>query len=1010
MHAMRAVFQRISLSTLRTRLLLLVLLALLPVLLFAGYTALGGLTGRPAPAGWFLGFLASAMLGAILAVWAGAQLLVSGGQAARPAPSDEAALSPAVERSALGLLIHDTGESSTELALRATHARLLTAQRIGKIGNWEFDIAANRVWWSDQTYEIYGLARQPSEAAGFPAGTYEGVLSYVYGPDRERFEAAQKELFAGGASLDIEHRIVKASGELRWVHGLGEAMVDAEGKPVMLSGTVQDITERKLAEEALRASEAQFRLLTDTMPQIVCTMRADGWLTYFNKGWLDYTALRMEDSLGRGWTQLVHPEDLRQVSRLWSEGDAAGEAGSSGHSESSEIEFRLRGADGAYRWMLGRAHPLHEEAGHKPKWLGTFTDIQELKHATEMLEKNLAMNRIAGRVAHLGGWTIDLPERTLTWSDENCLIHDTPPGYTPTLEEGIGYFLPEDRPTVINHVETCARDGTPYEFILRKMTAKGRLIWVRSIGEAVRDADGKIIRLQGAFQDISEHKEAENRMLAMEAQLITTLESITDGFFLVDKDWQITYLNGSGERMLRRKREDLQGRNLWHAFPEIADSRINRELHQTVKEQRTTRFEAFYEPLDTWFDIYAYPTEAGLAVYFQDVTQRRQERVQLRLLETAVARLNDIVVIMEVEPAGGPEPRIVFVNDAFERYTGYTREEALGNTPGFVWAPQGQRSEVERIRVAMSKWLPVRAEIAIRTKAGQELWLEVNLAPMADADGKFTHWVAVERDVTGRRQQQQEILELNSDLEARVLLRTAQLATANKELESFAYSVSHDLRSPLNTVDGFSQLLLKLDSENISDKGKHYLNRIGVGVKHMGELIEGLLTLAHLSREQIRSEPVDLSAMARRMEASLREREPWRQAQVCISVQEGLVAQGDPRLLASVLQNLLDNAWKFTARKAPARIDVGSTPGPEGETVYYVKDNGAGFDMAFAGKLFGTFERLHSPGDFPGTGIGLATVKRVIERHGGRVWAESKPDEGAAFYFTVGTKTVSLSV
>ncbi len=728
------------------------------------------------------------------------------------------------------------------------------------------------------------------------------------------------------------------------------------------------------------------------MPQIVWMMQADGSYTYFNQKWLDYTGLSMEESLVHGWTRLMHPDDSLRASRFWAQGLAS--------SEACEVEYRLRRADGVYRWMLGRAVPHVDTASRTTQWLGTFTDIDDLKQATALLEKDLVMNRIAGRVARLGGWTIDLPDRTLTWSDENCLIHDVPPGYVPTLEEGIGYFLPEDRATVSRLVDACAQHGTPYEFVLPKMTAKGRRIWVHSIGEAVRDADGKIVRLQGAFQDISEQKQAEARMLALEAQLITTLESITDGFFLVDKDWTLTYLNGPAERMLKQRREDLLGQNLWQAFPEAAGTRVERKFHLAVKEQRTSRFEVFYQPLDTWFDVHAYPTEAGLAVYFQDITQRRAEQAQLRLLETAVSRLNDIVVIMEAEPFDESGPRIVFVNDAFERYTGYSREEAIGSTPGLVWAPKTHRGELDRIRAAMKNWQAVRAEIVIHTKAGQELWLEIDIAPIAGESGRFTHWVAVERDITERRQQQQEILSLNSELEERVLLRTGQLAAANKELESFAHSVSHDLRSPLNTIHGFSQLLMKGDGNNVSEKGKHYLDRIGVGVKQMGDLIEGLLTLAHLSREQIKSEHVDLSAIARRIGQDCREREPQRQVQV--QIQDGLSAQGDPRLLSAVLQNLLGNAWKFTARQPLARIDVGSELDADGATIFFVKDNGAGFDMAFAHKLFGTFERLHSPGDFPGTGIGLATVKRVIERHRGRVWAESRPNEGAAFYFTVG--------
>jgi len=368
----------------------------------------------------------------------------------------------------------------------------------------------------------------------------------------------------------------------------------------------------------------------------------------------------------------------------------------------------------------------------------------------------------------------------------------------------------------------------------------------------------------------------------------------------------------------------------------------------------------------------------------------------------AVSRLNDIVIITEAVAVEQGGRRIVFVKDAFERQTGYGRAEVLGHTSQLLWGPNTQRAELDRIRDAMARWKPVRAEIVIYTKDGRERWLETDIAPIADKSGKFTHWVAVERDITERRQQQQEILSLNTDLEARVLLRTFELERANRELESFAYSVSHDLRTPLSSIHAFSQLVVKIDGDQLSGKGRHYLDRIGVGVKHMGDLIEGLLTLAQVSRKQINSEPVDLSEIARRIGRDHREREPGRQA--ALQVQDGLSAQGDARLLSLVVQNLLGNAWKFTSRKPLARIQVGGEPGLDGNTVFFVRDNGAGFDMAYAAKLFGTFERLHSPEEFSGTGIGLATVKRIIERHAGHVWAESTPNEGAAFFFTLGRK------
>ncbi len=997
---MKPVGGKVLLTGLRTRLVLVALLALLPLFVAVFYPALLQSHGREAGTAVHAGLVfALAALGMVLAGWAADRLVLAPlrrlqQQAARspgmPAPAGDAAcelvgLSLSLEHLTDLLAARSQELASTEEALQLARGRLRNAQRIGRIGNWDFDVASNRVWWSDETHDIYGVPR------GAPAGGFEGVLAHVFPEDREAYEAAQKLFFAGAGPLDIEHRIVRADGELRWVRGLGEAVLDAQGRPVMLTGTVEDITERKLAADALRASETQFRLLTDGMPQIVCTMRADGWLTYFNQKWLAYTGLPMEESMGRGWMQLIHPDDSARVARCWEEA-AAG--------QTWETEYRLRGADGSYRWMLGRAHPLTDTPGQAMKWLGTFTDIHALKEATDLLEKNMFMNRIAGRMARLGSWTIDMPERKLTWSDENCAIHEVPPGYVPTLDEGISYFLPEDRVRVIRLVEGCAQHGTPYEFVLPKMTAKGRRIWVRSLGEAVRDADGNIIRLQGAFQDITEQKEAEARTLALEARMMSTLESITDGFSLMDADWRFTFLNRQAERMLQRPAGQLIGKNLWLEFPDILGTPVERGYREAVARQRTARFEAFYRPLRTWFEFHVYPTQAGTAVYFQDITERRQQQAQLHLLETAVSRLNDMVVVTEGRSGDADGLRVVFVNDAFERLTGYSRAEAMGGHVMRLWGSTHQQAELLRIRAAMALQHAVRTEISVRAKDGAVLWLELDIAPIAVEPGKFKHWVAVGRDISERRNQQQEILNLNTELEERVLLRTGQLADVNRELESFAYSVSHDLRSPLNTVDGFSQLLLKSDADRVSDKGKHYLGRIRAGVKQMGDLIEGLLTLAHLSREEIRSERVDLSAMARAIEQTQREREPQRQVEC--HIEDGLYAHGDPRLLNAVLQNLLGNAWKFSARQPEAHITLGRQTGSGGEEVFFVRDNGAGFDMAFAHKLFGTFERLHSPGDFPGTGIGLATVKRVIERHGGRVWAEGKTGEGATFYFSFG--------
>ena len=227
-----------------------------------------------------------------------------------------------------------------------------------------------------------------------------------------------------------------------------------------------------------------------------------------------------------------------------------------------------------------------------------------------------------------------------------------------------------------------------------------------------------------------------------------------------------------------------------------------------------------------------------------------------------------------------------------------------------------------------------------------------------------------------------------------------QLEAANKELEVFSYSISHDLRAPLRSLDGFSQVLFEDYANQLDEQGKDYLQRIRKASQHMAELIDALLMLSRMTRKEMHYETVDLNTLAQATLAELRQTQPKRQIEVVI--EEGLVVKGDPQLLRVVMENLLANAWKYTSRQPEARIEVGALRQEDGKRTYFVRDNGAGFDMAFADKLFKAFQRLHTPNEFPGIGIGLATVQRIIHRHGGRVWAEGEVEKGATFYFTLG--------
>lgn len=246
---------------------------------------------------------------------------------------------------------------------------------------------------------------------------------------------------------------------------------------------------------------------------------------------------------------------------------------------------------------------------------------------------------------------------------------------------------------------------------------------------------------------------------------------------------------------------------------------------------------------------------------------------------------------------------------------------------------------------------------------------------------------------------QDEVRRMNADLEHRVAARTLQLESANRELEAFAYAVSHDLRAPLRSMSGFSQIVFENAPPSLDEKNLDYLRRIRDASLRMSALIEDLLNLSRISRSEMTPRPTSLTQIATEAAATVRDRYPGREVELTIA--PDMIVQGDTRLLRIAMENLLDNAWKYSAHVDHARVDVGYRQ-DERERVFYVRDNGTGFDMAYSGKLFGPFQRLHAESEFPGTGIGLVTVQRIIARHGGRIWAEAQPGLGATFYFTLG--------
>jgi signal transduction histidine kinase len=322
------------------------------------------------------------------------------------------------------------------------------------------------------------------------------------------------------------------------------------------------------------------------------------------------------------------------------------------------------------------------------------------------------------------------------------------------------------------------------------------------------------------------------------------------------------------------------------------------------------------------------------------------------------------------------------------RYIGIAAMVLLISIPASILISQRLQQRISRPIAALAE----TAKMISRDK-------DYSVRATANSRDEVGHLVLTFNDMLARIQEQNaELQRARDEMEQHVIARTAQLEAANKELESFSYSVSHDLRAPLRGIDGFSQALLEDYGDRLDAQGKSYLQRVRAASQRMAELIDDMLSLSRVSRGEMKSQAVDLGALAQSIAAELQSAD--RRRQVEFTVAAGLVAQGDARLLRVVLENLLRNAWKFTGKNSTAKIEVG-VDRQNGQPVYFVRDDGAGFDMAYAEKLFGAFQRLHSSTEFQGTGIGLATVQRVIRRHGGRVWAESKVGQGATFYFTL---------
>jgi PAS domain S-box-containing protein len=382
-----------------------------------------------------------------------------------------------------------------------------------------------------------------------------------------------------------------------------------------------------------------------------------------------------------------------------------------------------------------------------------------------------------------------------------------------------------------------------------------------------------------------------------------------------------------------------------------------------------------------------------IALHKHAIDSRLRENEQW--LVTTLRSITDAVIATDADG------RVRLLNPIAEALTGWSQDEAMDHAVDDILPLIDERTGTRldnplRDALAVGTQQSVPDTAALVSREGHRISIEECAAPIVDRYGKIVGGVVVLRDVSEQRRQHDQITRLNQELEQRVIERTAALEQANQELEAFSYSVAHDLRAPLRGIDSFSQLLEQQHAAKLDAEALGYLGRVRASASRMSQLIDALLSLSRVGRSELQARTIDLTVLVQSIVPEIEAAHP--DHHVHITIAPGMRVFADPRLLRVAMCNLLDNAWKFTSKHPHPQVEVGTIPGNEGVTGF-VRDNGAGFDPAYAGRLFGAFQRLHSEREYVGTGVGLAIVQRVIARHGGRVWATSKPDQGATFNF-----------
>jgi len=845
------------------------------------------------------------------------------------------------------------------------------------------DAVPHIAWVTSPDGAMVYINRRWREFTGTDGMDLQQIRDSIHPDDIDRVTDIMSESRKTGFHRPYDLRLRGKDGEYRSHRVKATLMGEPTAGTGYWIGTSTDVHEELLAYESLRESEDHYRFRIASSPQIPWLADPQGRIYDFGQQWLELTGMDRETAL-QSQATILHPDDAPGMFDKWTQCLADG--------KDFAFEHRIRVADGSYRWMHSSAKGRRDEDGEVVRWYGHTEDVHDRKQAAQRLESTQQSLALAMKGGRMGWWMRDLATEEVTWSSELEGLFGLPPGgFSGTEENFLSRVVEEDRDKVWTAVRQAIKNRTDYSVEFRFRKPSGEEGWMDGRGMAVYDEEGRATRLYGIGIDITERKNAEQALLESERRLRSLVDQSPIAIQTFAPDGSCTSANPAWEALWGVGRENLVGYNILED-PQLAEIGMAELIREGFQGQSARLEPVCYDPArigkpgrKRWVEARIYPiTRADslleVVLLLEDITAQVEAVESAKAGEVRFQTLADVVpdFVWACDSTG----LVTYMNAQFQAYTGMSPREFQARGRELLH-PEDLERVYERWTAALLSGNDLVSEYRLRSAdLGEYRWFLNRGVPVRNSEGDIVQWYGIITDVQAQKEQA-------ATLERLVAERTHELELAYKEQESFSYSVSHDLRTPLRAIVGTARMLQEDHGRSLNAEARLLLDRQTKAANKMAALIDDILELSRVGRRELDIQSLSVSGVFAAVADAMEVPDNLR-----IEVRPDLRACADPLLLQLVAQNLLENAVKFSP--GGGLVEVGKN-----KEAFYVRDGGVGFSMEFIHKLFQPFQRLHREDEFAGTGIGLATVRRIVERHGGRVWAESEPGKGSVFYFTL---------